>query len=109
MTHQEHAQFTLYDAEAAIPRYQRAWVWGTAALAILCCGAAAGWLLGGLLVTHSPGGANMETLHSAALLARQETVNQQLRERIAELEQALMGDVCDPSALKALTGDVGNH
>jgi hypothetical protein len=109
MTHQEHAQFTLYDAEAAIPRYQRAWVWGTAALAILCCGAAAGWLLGGLLAAYSSGGANTETHHGAALLARQENVNQQLRERIAGLEQALAGDVCAPAALKALANDVGNH
>lgn len=109
MTRQEYAQFTLYDAETAIPRYQRAWVWGTAALMILCCGAVAGWLLGGLLAAHSSVGADMGAVDKAALLARQEAINEQLRERIAGLEQALAGGVCDPAALKALTSDVGNR
>ena len=43
MNRQEQGQFTIYAAEAAIPRYQRAWVWGLAALAILLCGLVAGW------------------------------------------------------------------
>ncbi|MCB1771711.1 MAG: hypothetical protein KDJ31_18735 [Candidatus Competibacteraceae bacterium] len=109
MTRQEYAQFTLYDAETAIPRYQRAWVWGTAALAILCCGAAAGWLLGGLLAAHSPVGADRWAVDKAALLVQQKAANEQLRERIAGLEQALAGDVCAPSVLKALTSDVGDR
>ncbi|MCB1777509.1 MAG: hypothetical protein KDI50_08730 [Candidatus Competibacteraceae bacterium] len=109
MTRQEYTQFTLYDAETAIPRYQRAWVWGTAALAILCCGVATGWLLGSLATTHFRVGADRGAVDKAALLARQEETNEQLRERIAGLEQALAGNVCDPSALKALTSDVGNR
>jgi hypothetical protein len=46
MNDQKQAQFTVYAAEAAIPRYQRAGVWGLAALAILLCGIVAGWLFG---------------------------------------------------------------
>jgi hypothetical protein len=37
-----------------------------------------------------------------ALLARQEQINQRLRERIAGLERALGGDACAPAALEAL-------
>ncbi len=99
MTKQESAQFTMYEAEAMIPGHQRAWVWGTVALAILLCGLAAGWLISGALISPQPG---MAVTDSSALLARQETINQQLRERIAGLEQALGGDVCGPAALKAL-------
>ncbi len=107
MAEQEYAQFTVYAAEAAIPRYQRAWVWGTAALAVLLCGAVAGWLLSGAMPpqwgigTQPTGG----IADGAALLAQQEAINAQLRERIAGLEQALGGDVCTPAALKALTLD----
>lgn len=106
MAEQEHAQFTIYAAEAAIPRYQRAWVWGTAALAVLLCGAVTGWLLGGAMPprwgigTQPTGG-----IADGAALAQQEAINAQLRERIAGLEQALGGDVCTPAALKALTLD----
>lgn len=53
MTEQEHPQFTVYADEAAIPRYQRAWVWGMVALAILLCGLAAGWLFGGAEKNHA--------------------------------------------------------
>ncbi|HOW74535.1 MAG TPA: hypothetical protein P5102_01865 [Candidatus Competibacteraceae bacterium] len=108
MAEQEYAQFTVYAAEAAIPRYQRAWVWGTAALAVLLCGAIAGWLLSGAMPprwgigTQPTGG----IADGAALLAQQEAINAQLRERIAELEQVLSGDVCTPAALKALTLDL---
>ena len=45
MNRHEQEQCTVYAAETAIPRYQRAWVWGVAALAILLCGLAAGWLI----------------------------------------------------------------
>jgi hypothetical protein len=99
MTKQESAQFTMYAAEAMIPGHQRAWVWGIAALAILLCGLAAGWLLGGALTPPQPGASVFD---HTALLARQETINRQLRERIAGLEQALGGDVCGSAALKAL-------
>lgn len=107
MAEQEHSQFTVYTAEAAIPRYQRAWVWGIAALAILLLGVVAGWLLSGALppwwvVGVQPTGGIAD---GTALLAQQEAVNAQLRERIAQLKQALGGDVCTPAALKALTPD----
>ena len=102
MTQQKFTQFTIYEAEAMIPGHQRAWVWGTAALAILLCGLAAGGLLGSVL-NPSPFGAS--TTDSAALLTRQEAINRQLRERIAGLEQALASDVCGPAALKALPSD----
>lgn len=102
MSKQESAQFTIYEAEAMIPGHQRAWVWGMAALAILLCGLAAGWLVGGAL-NPSPLGA--AATDSAALLTRQEAINRQLRERIAGLEQALGSDVCGPAALKALSPD----
>lgn len=100
MIAQEHSQFTLYDAETAIPRYQRAWVWGTVALVILLCGAITGWLLGGMFATHSPIRTDAGTVNSAALLARQEATNEQLRERIAQLERTLAGDVCDQAVPK---------
>jgi len=109
MTPQEHAQFTLYEAEAAIPRYQRAWVWGIVALVILVCGAATGWLLGRMLAAYPPVGPDAGVVNRAVLLARQQAANQQLRERIAQLKQALAGDVCDPAALKARASDGGNR
>lgn len=107
MAEQEHAQFTIYAAEAAIPRYQRAWVWGTAALVVLLCGAVVGWLLSGVIPPRFMAGVPLAggTVDGAALLARQEAVNARLRERIARLEQALGGDVCTPAALEALTLD----
>lgn len=107
MAEQEHSPFTIYAAEAAIPRYQRAWVWGTAALAVLLCGGIIGWLLSGAMPPRFKIGVQPtgERVDGAALLARQEAVNAQLRERIARLEQALGGDVCTPTALKALTLD----
>ena len=103
MAEQKHAQFTVYAAEAAIPRYQRAWVWGTMALVILWCGAIAGWLLGGAMPPQLiAGGQPADGIgNRAALLTQQEAVNAQLRERIARLEQALGGEVCTSTALKA--------
>ncbi|MCP5158839.1 MAG: hypothetical protein H6974_01680 [Gammaproteobacteria bacterium] len=109
MIPQEHSQFTIYDAEVAIPRYQRAWVWGVAALVILLCGAVAGGLLGSRLVTQLGVWSDREAVNSAALLARQNAINEQLRERIAQLEQVLAGDVCSPAARKALISDVGSR
>jgi hypothetical protein len=109
MTKQEYAQFTVYADETAIPSYQRAWVWGVAALAILLCGIAAGWLFGG--TGNDAGSGRRSTLPSVdgpALLARQEAVNGQLRDRIARLEQALGGDACGPAALEALIQSARN-
>lgn len=106
---QEHPQFTIYPEEAAIPGYQRAWVWGVAALAILLCGLAAGWLFGAA-GNHHAGSAPRSALRSVdgdALRVRQEAVNGQLRERITRLEQALAGDACGPAALEALTRTTG--
>ncbi|HPF58950.1 MAG TPA: hypothetical protein P5149_00145 [Candidatus Competibacteraceae bacterium] len=97
MIAQEHPQFTLYDAETAIPRYQRAWVWGTVALTVLLCGAMTGWLLGSLFATYPPVSMDTGVINSTALLARQEAVNEQLRERIAQLDHTLAGDVCNQS------------
>ncbi len=103
MIKQEYPQFTMYAAEAAIPRYQRAGSWGLAALGILLCGLAAGWLMGGAGLS-SRGGAQftIPMTDGAALLARREAVNSELRERIAGLEQALRGDACAPAALEVL-------
>lgn len=63
-------------------------VWGLAALAILLSGLAAGWLFGGVRVLSMT---RASSLDGAALLARQDAINQQLRERIAGLERALSG------------------
>lgn len=109
MAEQTHSQFMIYAAEAVIPRYQRAWVWGTAALVILLCGGVIGWLLSGAMPSRfgvgvQPTGARVD---GTALLAQQEAVNAQLRERITRLEQALGGNVCTPEALKVLT--LGTH
>lgn len=65
MTQQESPQFTIYDAQQAIPGYQRAGVWGLAALAILLCGLAAGWLFGGAQIIPPGSGASLD---GAALL-----------------------------------------
>ncbi len=95
MNGQQHGQFTLYAAEAAIPRYQRAWVWGLAALTILLCGLAAGWLLGGVGT-----GLRSGTTDVKALLAQRQAVHDELRTRIAELEQTLSGDPCHAATPK---------
>jgi hypothetical protein len=108
MNERKHAQYMVYPDEAAIPRYQRAWVWGVAALAILLCGIAAGWLFAGASPPSWPGGARSRDaglVDGAALLARREADNERLRQRIAGLEQALAGDACAPAALKALARD----
>lgn len=103
MNRQQQEQFTVYNAEAAIPRHQRAWVWGLAALAILLCGLAAGWLLGGTGTGFGDGTpSGIGVVDGTTLLARQEAANDELRERIAHLEQVLRGDVCTPAALEAL-------
>ena len=103
MNRHEQEQFTVYAAETAIPRYQRAWVWGVAALAILLCGLATGWLIGGA-ESGVPFRAlsNIRVVDGAALLTRQEAANDELRRRIARLEQALRSDACAPAALEAL-------
>ncbi|MDG4595690.1 MAG: hypothetical protein P9F75_08345 [Candidatus Contendobacter sp.] len=97
-------QFTVYAAETAIPRHQRAWVWGLAALAILLCGLAAGWLMGGAGFGGFQSGtrSGIRAVDGVALLAQREAVNDELRKRIARLEQALRGDICAPAALEAL-------
>ena len=105
MNDREQAQFTVYAAEAAIPRYQRAGVWGLAALAILVCGIVVGWLFGRAGSLHwerEQPTAHAPLVDGAALLARREAANARLRERIAGLEQALAGDACAPAALEAL-------
>ena len=98
----QHPQFTIHAAEATIPRYQRAWVWGVVALAILLCGVVAGWLLGdtvpGLRHGIQP---NPQLAIDGAALARQRAVNERLHTRIARLEQALAGDAC---GLEVLVG-----
>ena len=105
MSEPEHSQYAVYAEEAAIPGHQRAWVWGVAALAILLCGLAAGWLFGGgasiLAVGDRP--AVARPVDGDGSLARQEAVNGRLRERIARLERAVAGDACGPAALEALT------
>lgn len=101
----QHPQFTIYTAEAMIPHYQRAWVWGTVALAILLCGGAAGWLLGGTVPGLRYGVQPNEpslAVDGATTLAKQQTVNEYLRARIVRLEQVLDGDACDPEMLEAL-------
>jgi len=106
MSEPEHSQYAVYAEEAAIPGHQRAWVWGVAALAILLCGLVAGWLFGGGAsgVAGSDARSAARSVDGDGSLARQETVNGQLRERIARLERALAGDACGPAALEALTG-----
>lgn len=96
----EHS-LTVYATEAEIPRYQRAWVWGAAALGILLCGIAAGWLLNRSTVQSLREHKEQPT-EAAALLARQEAANQQLRDRVARLEQALNHDPCSQAALDVL-------
>ena len=104
MNRQEQRQFTIYTAAAMIPRYQRAWVWGLAALAILLGGLATGWFVGGAGASFRGAASptSIQAVDGAALLARREAVNRELRERIAQLEQALRGDACAPAALEAL-------
>lgn len=104
MNRQEQEQFVVYATETAIPRHQRAWVWGLAALVILLCGLAAGWLVGGTRASGFPSEAraDIHAVDGTALLARREAVNDELRKRIARLEQALRGDACAPAALEAL-------
>ena len=111
MNGQEQDQFMIYAAEAAIPRYQRAWVWGLAALAILCCGLAVGWLFGGAGAGFRDGTRSTirSSVDSGALLTRQQAVNQELRDRIARLEQALRGDACGAAMLEILPSSPAGH
>lgn len=104
MSGQKHDQFTIYAAEVAIPRYQRAGIWGLAALGILLCGLVAGWLFGDKYapIWDDARSGSLKSVDGAALLARQEAVNKQLRERIARLRLALAGDACAPMVLEAL-------
>ncbi len=105
MAEQQNTQFTVYTDEAAIPGYQRAWVWGLAALLILGCGLAAGWLWGRGENTTQPSISAVRTVNAAVLLSRHETINQGLRQRISQLEHALAGDVCGSAAIQALAGE----
>ena len=103
MPRQEQESLTIYAAETAIPRYQRAGIWGLMALVILLCGLAAGWLAGkGGFGVRNGAQYGIQAADGAARLARQEEVNRELRERIAQLEQALRGDPCAPAAQEAL-------
>ena len=81
MNQQDNGQFTVYPTAADVPRYQRAWVWGLAALGILSCGILAGGLLGATLAPSATGPyAGPVAMHPTAA---------QLRARIEQLEQAL--------------------
>lgn len=103
MNRQEQEQFTVYATEAAIPGHQRAWIWGLAALTILLCGLIAGWLVSSAGSSFQGGArSGIRIVDGAALLARREAANNELRERIARLEQVLRGDVCAPAALEVL-------
>lgn len=107
MSRQE--QFTIYATEAAIPRYQRARVWGLAALVVLLCGLVAGWLLGGAGASlRGRVQSSFQAVDGAALLAQREAANRELRERVARLEQVLRGDACAPAALEAFGRDAEN-
>ncbi|QQS54114.1 MAG: hypothetical protein IPM89_15020 [Candidatus Competibacteraceae bacterium] len=100
----QHPQFTIHAAEATIPRYQRAWVWGVVALAILLCGIVVGWLASGTIPGLRHGiQPNPQLAIDGTALTRQQALNEGLRARIVRLEQALAGDACDPEALEALT------
>ena len=101
----QRPQFTIHAAEATIPRYQRAWVWGVVALAILLCGIVAGWLLSGTVSGRRPGiqPNSSQLATDGTALARQQAVNERLHARIVRLEQALVGDACGPEALEAMT------
>lgn len=111
MVESKNAHFTIYPAEALIPRYQRAWVWGLAALVILLCGVAAGWLFRRAAFPPVEAGRPVPArlVDGAALLDRQKAVNARLSERIAGLEQVLAGDACAPAAHEALTQDAGGR
>lgn len=100
----QHPQFTIHAAEATIPRYQRAWVWGVVALAILLCGLVTGWLSSGMVPGLRHGiQPNPQLATDGTALARQRAVNERLHARIVRLEQALAGDACGPEALEAMT------
>lgn len=103
MSGQKYRQFTLYSAEAEIPRHQRAWVWGVAALLILLCGLMVGGLLGRVSIPFISGMSASGSFDSEALLTRQQAMNEELRIRIARLDQALGGDACSTTALDALS------
>ncbi|CDI04011.1 hypothetical protein BN873_770044 [Candidatus Competibacter denitrificans Run_A_D11] len=111
---EEHTQFKIYADEAKIPGHQRAWVWGAVAMAILLSGLAVGWLLSGGVGASSQLGTGANTsavsaAEAAAWLAQQETVNQQIQERISRLEQVLAeSDPCGPVALEALRPSADN-
>lgn len=98
MIEQQQGQFTLYATETAIPRYQRAWVWGSAAFIILLCGLLSGWLLGGIKDNFWDNWSSVpiRATDNQTLLAQQQATNEALRNRIAQLEQAMRDDVCNP-------------
>ena len=100
----QHPQFTIHAAEATIPRYQRAWVWGVVALAILLCGLVTGWLSSDMVPGLRHGiQPNPQPATDGAALVRQRAVNERLHAHIVRLEQALAADACGPEALEAMT------
>ena len=110
MSERQRAQYTMYTTEAAIPAYQRAWIWGTVALVILLCGIVTGWLASDLLRDHQPDMALNQPPpvgEAAVLLDQQQAINEQLRAHIAQVERALEGNTCSSEALEALTLDRG--
>lgn len=106
----QHEQVAIYTDASAIPRHQRAWVWGTVALVILLCGAAAGWLLARSVSSVDPAsGANTTAVAGNESIAQQAAINAQLRQQITQLERALAGDPCGPMAEEALAPGAGKH
>ena len=91
----DHLDSRIYLSRQDIPWYQRDWVWGSAALMILCCGLLAGWLLKRAVSL-------LEERPEAAGLVRLQAVNQQLREQITRLEMVLSGDICNSGGLDDL-------
>lgn len=101
---QQHPRFTIHAAEATIPRYQRAWVWGVVALAILLCGLVTGWLSSDMVPGLRHGiQPDPQPATDGTALVRQRAVNERLHARIIRLEQALAADACGPEALEAMT------
>ncbi|MEZ5578264.1 MAG: hypothetical protein R3F36_01030 [Candidatus Competibacteraceae bacterium] len=101
---QQHPRFTIHAAEATIPRYQRAWVWGVVALAILLCGLVTGWLSSDMVPGLRHGiQSDPQPATDGTALVRQRAVNERLHAHIVRLEQALAGDACGPEALEAMT------
>ncbi len=85
----------LYVYKGDIPWFQRSWIWGCAALAILLCG-----ILSGLLLSSCPDcppSENNNTRDIANLLTLQQGTNNGIQEQIDQLEADLANGVCLPS------------